>query len=84
MSKAKKEFYAGIRHPVGQLTINLYTEENLIKNVKYYATTFLGEKYVIYPEKLLESKKEDGLKCYKMTIKRPKLFCKYIIKWEWA
>lgn len=78
------EFYAGIRHCIGELNIKVYAPSSLIKDVKFYVKTVLGKEYIVIRDKPLESCEDGAGKYYAITIKKPKLFCKYIIKWEWA
>lgn len=78
------ELYAGIRHRIGVLNLKVYAPSNLIKDVKFCAKTILGKEYIITRDRPLESCEDGAGRYYSITIKRPKLFCKYIIKWEWA
>lgn len=80
-----KNFKAGIKQPVGDLTLLLSVPDNLLKNVFFYAETFCGRKYIIKNKHRLKKMKDvNGNTYYMKHIKKPKLFCQYIIEWEWV
>lgn len=83
-AKLERTFYAGIKQPIRNLRIKLYTPDGLVTNVKFYAKTFLGRHYNIVPEIFLDEKKDGADKYYEKVVKHPKLFCKYIISWDWV
>lgn len=82
----QKQLFAIIRRPVKELTLKLKVSNSvLVTNVCFEAETALGEKFIISPKKELTASSESddiGSQIYKVTIKKPKMFCKYSISWD--
>jgi len=73
-----------IKRPTKKITLVLKMPIGVpICNVRYEARTKYGEdKKLIYKEGF--QKQENGYNIYTFTVRRPKMFCEYEIRWEWC
>lgn len=84
-----KELYVVVRRPLKKLTLNLAVSENIhVSNVHFEAVTDMGHQKQIKKRKDLSAENQindNGIheNVYAHTIYRPKMFCKYIIRWDW-
>lgn len=82
----QKQLFAIIRCPVKKLTLRLKFHNNVFReHVCFEAETALGDEYSISSKKRLNGNSDPNTgeyQIYEITIKNPKMFCKYIISWE--
>lgn len=85
MKKGHDELFAIIKRPVKYLTMELRIENGIaINNIYVEGFTTKGKIYSIKKKKELDYIDDNGYRVYKETIYRPKIFCKYIIKWTYS